>query len=166
MSTTTHEIRTPLSSILGYTELIQMDERNLSEAQRQYFTVIQRNVNRLTVLTDDLLDLQRLEEGRMSVNHEPVHIRDLVDGVESEFAPILAEKDQSLEVSCVDAVVDMDRLRLMQVLVNLLSKASKFSPEGGVIRVDAALDLFAFGDSILAPPPTSGDWIDNGHRSG
>jgi len=103
-----------------------MDERNLSEAQRQYFTVIQRNVNRLTVLTDDLLDLQRLEEGRMSVNLEPVHIRDLVDGVESEFAPILVEKDQLLEVSCVDGVVNMDRLRVMQVLVNLLSNASKF----------------------------------------
>ena len=144
MSTATHEIRTPLSSILGYTELIQMDEGNLSEAQRQYFTVIQRNVNRLTVLTDDLLDLQRLEEGMMSVNLEQVNIRDLVDGVESEFAPILVEKDQSLEVSCVDVVVNMDRLRVMQVLVNLLSNASKFSPVGSVI----GLDVVESGDGV------------------
>jgi len=136
MSTATHEIRTPLSSILGYTELIQMDEENLSEAQRRYFDVIQRNVHRLTVLTDDLLDQQRLEEGKMGVSIEPVNIRELVEGVESEFVPILAGKGQVMGVSCVDVVVKMDRLRVMQVLVNLLSNASKFSPEDGVIRVD------------------------------
>ena len=152
MSTATHEIRTPLSSILGYTELIQMDEGNLSETQRRYFEVILRNVNRLTVLTDDLLDLQRLEEGRLAVNIEPVNIRDMVDGVESEFAPILAEKGQVLEVSCIDIVVNIDQLRVMQVLVNLLANASKFSPEGSEITVD----VVETGDGVLVSVSDNG----------
>jgi len=136
MSTATHELRTPLASIQGYTELIQMDEENLSETQRQYFTVIQRNVHRLTKLTDDLLDQQRLEEGRTMLNQEQVNVMDLLEAVRSEFIPIIAKKNQTLEVNGENAVVQMDRLRVIQVLVNLLSNAYKFSPEGYEIVVD------------------------------
>lgn len=136
MSTATHEIRTPLSSIQGYTELIQLDEENLTDTQLQYFRVIQRNVRRLTKLTDGLLDVQRLEEGRTTLNIEPVKVQELLEDVENEFAPMLIDKDQSIQVSCVDVVVSLDRLRVMQVLVNLLSNASKFSSEGSVIVVD------------------------------
>lgn len=136
MSTATHELRTPLTSIQGYTDLIQVDQENLSESQRQYFTVIQRNVQRLTKLTDDLLNQQRLEEGRLTVNLEPVNLVDLFEDIRSEFTPILEGKNQLLVVNCVEAVVTMDRLRLMQVLVNLLSNASKFSPDGAEIVVD------------------------------
>jgi two-component system sensor histidine kinase VicK len=57
-------------------------------------------------------------------------------GLENEFTPMLIEKDQSLKVNCVDVTVNIDRLRVMQVLINLLSNASKFSPEGAVITVD------------------------------
>jgi len=136
MSTATHELRTPLSSIQGYTELIQMDEENLTDAQRQYFSVIQRNVQRLTKLTDDLLEQQRLEEKGITLSFEPVNVLALVEMVRSEFTPILAVKHQTLEVNSVETVVSIDRLRLMQVLVNLLSNASKFSPDGSVIVVD------------------------------
>jgi len=136
MSTATHELRTPLASIQGYTELVQDDQETLSEAQRQYFMVIQRNVQRLTKLTDDLLNQQRLEENRVMLNLEPVNVLDFVEEVRSDFKPILGEKHQMCEMNCIDVVVSMDRLRVMQVLVNLLSNASKFSPEGGVIVVD------------------------------
>jgi len=136
MSTATHELRTPLTSIQGYTDLIQMDAGNLSESQRQYFSVILRNVQRLTKLTDDLLEQQRLEEGRIRVTFEQVNVLELVEMVRSEFMPIIGAKRQTCEVSCVDVVVGMDRLRLMQVLVNLLSNANKFSPEGSAIVVD------------------------------
>ena len=133
MSTATHEIRTPLSSIQGYAELIQLDDDNLSEAQHHYFEVIQRNVMRLTKLTEDLLDVQQLDEGRTTLNIESVDILGLVEEVRSEFRPILGEKHQTLEVKIADVTVGMDRLRVMQVLVNLLSNASKFSPDGSVI---------------------------------
>ena len=137
MSTATHEIRTPLSSIQGYTEIIQYDHSNLTENQRQYFKVILRNVHRLSVLTDDLLDLQKLEEGKMAVNFEPVNVKELLLDVLNEFKPILEEKKQTVHCNCLDYTLRMDRLRLMQVIVNLLSNASKFSPEGTRILLNA-----------------------------
>ena len=134
--TATHEIRTPLASIQGYTELVQLDPENLTDAQLQYFEVIQRNVQRLTKLTDDLLDLQRFEVGRLSLNVEPVNVLGFVGDVENEFLPILKVKNQTLEVTGVDVVVCMDRLRVMQVLINLLSNAFKFSPEGAEVGIN------------------------------
>lgn len=136
MSTATHEIRTPLSSIQGYTEIIQDNLSNLTEKQRQYFDVILRNVHRLSVLTDDLLDLQRLEEGKMAVNFESVNLKELLQDVMNEFNPILAEKNQTVHCNCLDATITIDRLRVMQVFVNLLSNASKFSPEGTPILLN------------------------------
>ena len=136
MSTATHEIRTPLASIQGYTEIIQMDQDNLSGPQKKYFDVILRNVRRLNVLTEDLLDLQRLEEGKISINIETVDVRLLIEDVRSEFVPLLGAKKQSIEINAVDAMLSIDRLRIMQVLINLLSNASKFSPVGSVILLE------------------------------
>ena len=144
MSTATHEIRTPLSSIQGYTEIIQYDQSNLTENQRKYFEVILRNVQRLNVLTDDLLDLQRLEEGKMAINFEQVNLKKLLLDVMNEFKPILAEKNQTVHCNCLDANLNIDGLRIMQVLVNLLSNASKFSPPGS----QTLIDITESGDSI------------------
>lgn len=137
MSTATHEIRTPLASIQGYTEIIQDELENLSENQRKYFEVILRNVHRLSVLTDDLLNLQRLEEGRLSILIEDVDLTDFKDDVMNEFNPFLKAKNQVVHCNCLDATVKMDRLRVIQVVVNLLSNATKFSPAGGEITFDA-----------------------------
>ncbi len=137
MSTATHEIRTPLASIQGYTEIIQDELENLSENQRKYFGVILRNVHRLSVLTDDLLNLQRLEEGRLSITIEDVDLNEFQKDVMNEFNPFLNEKNQTIHCNCLDATITMDRLRVMQVIINLLSNASKFSPVGGQITLDA-----------------------------
>ncbi len=137
MSTATHEIRTPLASIQGYTEIIQDDMSNLTEKQLQYFKVILRNVHRLSVLTDDLLDLQRLEEGKLTIDIEQVNLNELLLDVMNEFTPILIDKNQTIQCSCLDASLNIDRLRVTQVIVNLLSNASKFSPEGSHIQIDA-----------------------------
>ena len=136
MSTATHEIRTPLASIQGYTEIIQTDQENLSESQKRYFEVILRNVRRLNVLTEDLLDLQRLEEGKISINIETVDVRLLIEDIRSEFVPLLGAKEQTIEINAVDARLSVDRLRIMQVLINLLSNASKFSPVDSVIILE------------------------------
>ena len=87
-------------------------------------------MSRLTKLTDDLLNLQQLEEGRITLNLEHFEVCDLVADVQNEFTPMLIDKGQSIKVSCDDVFVRMDRLRIMQVLINLLSNASKFSPKG------------------------------------
>jgi PAS domain S-box-containing protein len=136
MSTATHEIRTPLASIQGYTELVQDNLETLSESQRQYFEVIQRNVRRLTKLTDDLLNQQRLEEGRIQLNYELVESKELLEEVMNELSPILGIKKQVIECNCPDISLKIDRLRVVQVLINLLTNASKFSPEGSRILIN------------------------------
>ena len=80
-----------------------------SEEQLQYFKVIRRNVQRLSVLTDDLLDLQRLEEGRISINYDDVDIDTMLDDVVNEFTPILAEKEQTLKINRDPVTIRMDK---------------------------------------------------------
>lgn len=157
MSTATHEIRTPLASIQGYIEILRDIVGDLTGEQLQYFNVIERNVHRLSVLTDDLLDLQRLEEGRISINLEPVNMGNLMEDIVNELSPILAEKDQTLVVNQEDIIVRIDRLRVMQVIVNLLSNASKFSPKGSDILLDISKNedevCFKVTDSGLGLAP-------------
>jgi len=138
MSTATHELRTPLSSIQGYIEIIQDDQTNLSQKQLQYFDVIQRNVQRLSVLTDDLLNKQRLEEGKMTLNIEQVKTKELIQDIINEFTPILNKKKQTLQCNSTDTTIYFDKLRITQVIANLLSNASKFSPEGSNIYLNVS----------------------------
>jgi signal transduction histidine kinase len=137
LSSATHEIRTPLASINGYTELIQ-DALRVGDASKlaPYFDAVKRNAERLTRLTDELLDVQRIEDGRMVLRRAPVStgvvLRDLVE----EVSPLVAKAGQVLEVSNgfeAELYVDLDRL--LQVLVNLVRNASKFSPSGSVVGV-------------------------------
>ena len=138
MSTATHEIRTPLTSIKGYTEIIQS---KLAEGDTSncipYFDVISRNVERLEHLTDSLLDLQRIESGRMELDLETVDVSSVMKQVENELAPIVGEKQQVLVTNIEDTVglVLMDGMRIMQVVVNLVSNASKFSELGSRIEL-------------------------------
>jgi PAS domain S-box-containing protein len=135
MSTATHEIRTPLTSIQGYTEIIQEESESLTETHMQYFDVIKRNVERLSILTDDLLDLQRLEEGKLALTNSVSLSRELVEEVLEEFIPILNARAQTVTCDLIDTSLHVDKLRLMQVIINLLSNASKFSPVGAKIAI-------------------------------
>ncbi len=138
MSTATHEIRTPLTSILGYTEIIQENDANLTDEQRMYFDVIQRNVNRLSKLTDDLLNIQRLEEGRVTLQLEPINAQELLADVITEVTPMISDKKQTIRRNSVDVIFSADRLRIMQVIVNLIINASKFSPIGSNIQIEVS----------------------------
>jgi len=135
--TATHEIRTPLTSIMGYAELA----RDLIDAEAQpslahYFEVMLRNTDRLDKLTSDLLDVQRIESGRMKVNLEPLQLGEVLSMAAAEVQPILSSRGQTLTVSGSDARVNADRDRLIQVLVNLMVNASKFSPERSEIGIN------------------------------
>lgn len=132
MSTATHEIRTPLTSIRGYSELIEdeLEDSSLDEA-KYYFEIVQKNIDRLKSLTDDLLDLQRIESGRMHLEKKTSSLRDMIDQVSEEMQPILEAKNQILVIqndSEADDII-MDEMRIMQVLVNYISNAQKYSDE-------------------------------------
>jgi len=125
VSTASHELRTPLTVIQGYLELLEDALENDPESSRQYLGIVQRNVERLKRLTDDLLEQQRFEEDKIRLNLEEVNLSELVC------------KGQRVEASYGDDVVaTVDQLRLGQVLVNLVGNASKFSPDDSVIEVN------------------------------
>ncbi len=134
MRTATHELRTPLTSMKGFLELA-MSETDLESIQN-YLEVAYRNTDRLEALTNDLLDQQRLEDERMNLDFEVIDFSNLVSQVVNEFSPVIREKNQVIEVNIPDNLaVKGDRIRLEQVLVNLLDNASKYSPEDSRIEL-------------------------------
>lgn len=135
LSTATHELRTPLTSIQGYLELSKT-ETDL-DTIRSYLDVAYRNAVRLEVLTRDLLDQQRIEEGRLEITMEPVEVRTLLSHVLEEVSALIERKGQHIKTEFPDQDIHImgDEMRLGQVFVNLLDNASKYSPTGSSIRM-------------------------------
>lgn len=130
ISTATHELRTPLQSIKGYTELILSGMVGpVNDELKEPLKIIFRNTKRLQNLTDDLLDQQRLESGRFNITKTTFVLADLLDEIKTESIPIFAQSNAELEIiinSNIDSI-SADRIRLAQVLVNLLNNAVRYS---------------------------------------
>ncbi|MFH0848035.1 MAG: PAS domain S-box protein [archaeon] len=138
MSAVTHELRTPLVSIRGYTDYISDGMSGpVPGAVMENVEVVKRNADRLLNLTDDLLDIQRMQVGRLQLNLQTLQLAEVISGALKEIKPIIEQKKQSLnlKVPKTSLLVHGDPIRLNQVLVNLLSNAVKFTPEGGTITL-------------------------------
>jgi signal transduction histidine kinase len=143
ISAVTHELRTPLISISGYLDLVLTgDSGRLSSEVKANLEVVKRNADRLTSLTDDLLDIQRLQSGKLQVNLQPIDLREIIEHATSEIRPFIKAKKQRFNVAVPRRPLPTlgDPTRLSQVLMNLLSNASKFTPEGGRIRLTVSDD--------------------------
>ncbi len=139
VSMVSHELRTPLTSIKGFTDLIlDGDAGEVDEEQREYLEIVQKNADRLLGLINDLLDISRIESGRIHLKIEPVSLQEIVSLVVATMQPQLETKDQPLSVEIDPAAsrVMGDRDKLVQVLTNLVSNAHKYSPEGRPIRIE------------------------------
>lgn len=151
MNTATHEIRTPITSIKGYTELIREAFKQADvERASTYFDVVSRNVARLEILSNDLLDMQRLESGRITLNSTMCSNSDILGELESELSPIVEISQHNLIIDSEKNVNYLcDKPRLLQVLVNLINNAAKYSPEGSdiVLRVEEKDDFVYFSVS-------------------
>ncbi len=136
MSTATHELRTPLTSMKGYLELAQTEED--TDKIRSYIDVAYRNTNRLEALTNDLLDQQRIDAGKMLIDRLPVDINELVVHILSEVSGLVESRGQGITktLPAVSPSIIGDELRLGQVLVNLIDNASKYSPTGSTIHIE------------------------------
>ncbi|APE19849.1 HAMP domain-containing protein [Streptomyces venezuelae] len=140
-----HELRTPLNSLLILAQLLaQNPTRNLTAKQVEYAGIIHSAGSDLLQLINDILDLSKVEAGKMDFNPERVPLRRLLDYVEATFRPLTTQKSLAFSVTTaagvpVDLVTDDSRLR--QVLRNLLSNAVKFTEHGSVeLRIEPASD--------------------------
>jgi PAS domain S-box-containing protein len=135
-----HELRTPLNAIGGYTELMEMGLRGpISDNQRRDLIRIRTNQQHLLGLIGSVLDLNRIESGRVTFEHIPIAVDAVLTGLEALVAPQADAKQQTLTLRSAEAalVVIADREKLRQVMLNLLSNAIRHSPPGSTITVSA-----------------------------
>lgn len=150
-----HELRTPLHAILSFAEL-GMKKRGGPDVEaklNQYFKRIRESGSRLLFLLNDLLDLAKLEAGKMLPHLQRVDLLGVIEGCVAEQEAKLAEHGLTVEIQNVaaDSRLDCDPMRISQVITNLLSNAIKFSADGGVIQVRLADGLMPDGEDSLTP---------------
>jgi signal transduction histidine kinase len=137
VSMVAHEFRTPLTSILGFTNV--MRKRTLSPDQRrQYLGIVEDQARRLAALIDDFLDVQRIEDGRLELKQELVDVGQLLREEARAFAVQAARHSLELDLPEEELPVYGDPSRLLQVLGNLISNAIKYSPDGGQVELVGA----------------------------
>ena len=132
LSTVSHELRTPLTSMLAFASLLKRNkDANLTEKNMRHLDIIDRNGRRLNVLIQDLLDVSRMDMGNLALEPSEFDIVESVNELAESFAPIYEAKEQTLIVDLPESeeMIYADRNRVTQVLTNLLSNASKYSPE-------------------------------------
>lgn len=131
-----HELRTPLNSILLLSRLMaENPEENLNDDQIESAKVIQSSGTSLLTLIDEILDLAKIESGKMTLEHQDVSLEDVVKDLRNLFNPIIHQKNLQFDIQIdddVNSTIETDRLRLDQVLRNLLSNAIKFTSEGSI----------------------------------
>lgn len=135
-----HEFRTPLNSILGFAQILEMD-LNEPETQASLAQILRAGRHLLSLL-DDLLDLARIDAGRMELYIETLDASEIVSEAVDLARPLAAPRKVgiSIDMSHIpDAAITVDRRRFLQVLLNLLSNAIKFNREGGALRISARI---------------------------
>ncbi|KPK03696.1 MAG: hypothetical protein AMJ56_18670, partial [Anaerolineae bacterium SG8_19] len=142
ISTVSHELRTPLTSIKGYADLLvsaNSQVGNLNSVQQRFVKVIQSNANRLTELVNDILEISRIETGRIKLQLEPIDAIQLMNEVAISFEGQMVKKAMNLSLDLPEQLpnVRADRARLIQILVNLIGNAWQYTPEGGQITIQA-----------------------------
>ncbi len=138
LSNVSHELRTPLNAILGYGRHVLQEETGLSEAGRENLRRVISSGEHLLQLINDLLDLSKIEAGRLEVDVKPVDLRRVLVSCLATIEPAARSKGLELRMDVPEGLpeVQTDPLRLKQILLNLLSNAVKFTDSGGVeVRV-------------------------------
>ena len=135
-----HDIRTPMNAIIGFTSLAATHIEN-KEQVLDYLKKISTSSQHLLSLINDVLDMSRIESGKVKIEEKAVHLPDLVHDVRSIIQPNISSKRLALFIDTMDVVdedIITDPLRLNQVLLNILSNAIKFTPTGGMVSIRIA----------------------------
>lgn len=136
-----HELRNPLAPIATAAQLLLMGGVD-AQRVRSSSEIIARQIGHMTRLIDDLLDVSRVTRGLVELEHEPVRIKDVVNSAIEQARPLMEARkhDLTLHVDASPAIVLGDRVRLCQVVVNLLNNAAKYTPQGGKIDLDITVE--------------------------
>jgi PAS domain S-box-containing protein len=140
LASMSHELRTPLNAIIGFSDLLaEQTAGPLVAKQQRFITHIQQGARHLLALINDILDLSKVEAGRLELNRENVSVPVILAEVLTSIRPAAAAKHIFVHSSIgTEVMAFADRIRFKQILVNLLGNAVKFTPEGGRIWVEAA----------------------------
>jgi len=140
MGVASHELKIPMTSIKGYARMMEMvGGDTLSEQQKGFLGIITANVDRMNRLVADLLDVSRIEAGRIELEMGAVSVKDVIAEVLASVDAQIKEKDLQLltDIPLDIPTVWADYGRLVQIMTNLVSNAYKYTPEGGRIKVEA-----------------------------
>jgi signal transduction histidine kinase len=136
LATMSHELRTPLNSIIGFTGIIlQGMSGELNDEQKKQLNMVYDSAKHLLGLINDILDLSKIEAGKIEIIPAWFEVKDLVQMVEKMISPLIEEKGLTFQVAISENVpltIYSDKNRIKQVLINLLSNATKFTESGGI----------------------------------
>jgi signal transduction histidine kinase len=159
LATLSHELRNPLAPMRSALEVLKLEHgADANAGKRPLLDVFDRQLHHMTHLVDDLMEISRITQGRMELRREPVLLADIVRGAVEDVAAMLRGAGHTLDVSieAPGAVVDADPTRLFQVVVNLLTNACKYTPNGGAIslglRVEGQEALVVVRDTGIGIP--------------
>ncbi len=161
VSSVSHELRTPLASIIGFTQTMQLDPDLDAETRAEFLTIIHDEGNRLAKLINDLLDVGRIESGRMELDAHPENLVPIAERALTTAAIQASQKgiiiDKQITSSTIVATVDGSRIA--QVIINLLDNAVKFTPRNGSVSLrmtaDDSMVEIAVADSGMGIPAES-----------
>lgn len=144
LASMSHELRTPLTGVLGLSEALQLKAYgDLSERQLAIVKTIEESGRHLLTLINDILDLSKIQAGKLELHFEPCDLAEICDASLRLVKGMVEQKHHTLHYTPPDQNITLraDKLRLKQVLVNLMSNAAKFTPEGGEIGLEVQADV-------------------------
>ncbi len=163
IATISHELRTPLNAIIGFSEMLHRELHAEAGAERHadYSRIIRESGEHLMSLVKDLLDVSKIEAGRLTICTEPFHAPDMIASSVDTLRPAIAAKAITLDVSVAGDLGEVvaDQRACKQMLMNLLSNACKFTPQGGRIELNAMVD----GSNVVLSVRDSGIGIAPDH---
>jgi two-component system phosphate regulon sensor histidine kinase PhoR len=142
VSHVSHELKTPLASIMAYSEMLNDGEADDEETRKEMYSVIQNQAKRLSRLIEDILNISRIESGLIKVEKKQVSLTMLIEEQLQMIKNYAEEKDIKIitQTPIIHDVVCADKDMISQVIVNLLSNAVKYTPRGGSVRIDIVVD--------------------------
>ena len=139
-SNASHELKTPLTAIRGYAELLQSGMASDTQMQKEFLGRIHSEVEEMTSLINDILMISRLETKELMPTKEMLCVKSVAEEVKKTLKPLADENNVSLEIHCCDEFVYMDRSHLQGILSHLMGNAVKYNRPGGFVQTDITMD--------------------------